>query len=317
MAAAANRLTDLSGEMVVPLEDAISKATIKLFPKLMQRYSPLAEKLKGLGLPGEERLTNLSREIGEVLETDASDAPQRLGKAESPLFESLKWASEVKKSLEQGLEATVRELRTTLQVVDDLPQIGVSAELKSDLSVVAGELDAQLQQLDFFTKSADFNTRLTEVKAKVRDAATTMQAAQAERLKQAQVDLQRVPEWNELTQQEQQELVGMLDQLILAVEPDSAGLKALVNRDHEIQSQVQAIKQRIEQLGRERLQAKLKAEQEQMGAKEGAKTISRKFKARPRITSLSDLDSMIQELQQLRGELKYAHAFELDLTVGE
>jgi hypothetical protein len=119
----------------------------------------------------------------------------------------------------------------------------------------------------------------------------------------------------ELTVQEQQEQLGKLEALGLVVEPDLTGLKALVNRDYDIQSQAQALKQRIEHLGRERLQAKLKAEQNALVAQDGNKTIKRSFKARARVTSLTDLDSMIQDLQKLRGELKYAHSFELDVEL--
>lgn len=43
----------------------------------------------------------------------------------------------------------------------------------------------------------------------------------------------------------------------------------------------------------------------------------RSFRARSRITSLADPDTLIQELQKLRGELRYAHAFELKLRVGQ
>ncbi len=103
------------------------------------------------------------------------------------------------------------------------------------------------------------------------------------------------------------------------MQPDISGLQALVNRDYEIHSQVQQLKQRIERLGRERLQERIKSEQQEKeheGVQE-AKTISRSFKARARITSLSDLDAMIQALQKLKSELKYAHAFELDVQVEE
>jgi len=59
------------------------------------------------------------------------------------------------------------------------------------------------------------------------------------------------------------------------------------------------------------------AEQEAMSVQEGAKTIKRQLKTRARITSLSELDAMIQTLQKLRGELKYAHSFELDVELGD
>lgn len=314
---AATRLAELTGDYVVPLEDEISKAAIKLFPSLQQRYAPLGEKLRGLDLPGEERLDTLTRDITELLLSDASDAPQRLGKLDSPLFDSLKWAGELKTSLEQGLETTIRQLRMLGATVDSLPNTGVPAQLKDELADPLVNIRQRLAQPDFYRFAADFNSNLTELNGRIRAAAEAMQAAQGERLKQAELDLKRVPEWVELTLIEQQELLGKLEQMSLTASADLAGLKALVNQELDIQNQVLTLKQRVEHLGRERLQAKLKAEQEVLSAQDGSVTIKRQLKTRARITSLSDLDSMIQSLQKLRGELNYAHSFELNVELSE
>jgi TATA-binding protein-associated factor Taf7 len=58
----------------------------------------------------------------------------------------------------------------------------------------------------------------------------------------------------------------------------------------------------------------LREEQEQ-GIKEGKKKISRTLNPMQQITSIADLDALIAELQQLRGELKYAHEFELSIKL--
>ncbi|MEW8417170.1 MAG: BREX system P-loop protein BrxC, partial [Candidatus Thiodiazotropha endolucinida] len=73
LARASERLTELSGETVVPLEDDISKATTKLFPQLQHQYGPLAEQLKALNLPGVDTLESLSQDIKDILFTDASE----------------------------------------------------------------------------------------------------------------------------------------------------------------------------------------------------------------------------------------------------
>ena len=44
---AAERLTDLVGDMVIPLEQEISKAAAKHFPRFQHDYGSLAEKLSG------------------------------------------------------------------------------------------------------------------------------------------------------------------------------------------------------------------------------------------------------------------------------
>ena len=277
----------------------------------------MAEKLRSLGLPGEDRLDTLTRDITELLLSDASDAPQRLGKQDSALYESLKWAAELKAGLEQGLEHTVRQLQSLRNAVDGLPNSGIPAGLKAELADLLANIQQRLAQHDFYRAAADLNSGLTELNGRIRVAAESMQAEQGKRLKQSEVELQRVPEWVELTMQEQQELLGRLEGLVLTATTDLAGLKALVNQELDIQNLVLSLKQQIERLGRERLQAKLKAEQEAMSAQEGVKTIKRQLKARNRIASLAELDVMIQTLQKLRGELRYAHSFELDVELGD
>jgi hypothetical protein len=73
-------------------------------------------------------------------------------------------------------------------------------------------------------------------------------------------------------------------------------------------------------LGRERVQARMKAETEikaggAQGNDEPKPAVQRKVKARGHITTLSDLDALIKELQRVRAEVSYAHAFELDLKL--
>src|SRR5690606_33722781 len=85
LARAAQRLTALGGETVLPLEQEISRAAAKLLPKFQYRFGPLAEKLEHLRVSGADRVRTLNEEISELVLADASDAPRRLG-AEDSLF---------------------------------------------------------------------------------------------------------------------------------------------------------------------------------------------------------------------------------------
>lgn len=310
LAKAAERLTELSGDMVVPLEDDISKATIKLFPQLQHQYGPLAEKLKGLKLPGSDRLESLSQDIKDILFTDASDAPQRLGGDESELYANLKWAADLKRALEQGLEQTLGELQQHRRELESLPASGTPGQLKTELQDEIAGLNERLNHADFFKYSTEFAGSLTTLKSRVRDTAIALQNEQQQRITDAEQDLCRLSEWPELTQQEQNNLLADLEKLVVTASEDLTGLRLLVNQEYTIQSQVQDIKQRIQRIGQQRLQDKLREEQERAIA-EGKKKISRTLNPKPQITSIAELDALIAELQQLRGELKYAHEFEL------
>ena len=318
LALAAKRLMELSGDMVVPLEDAISKSAIKLLPELQQRYTSLSGRLRAVGLPGEERVETMGRDIADTVLTDGSDAPQRFGKEESRLYDSLVWAGEVKNALEQGLESTLRELKTLWEAVESLPNTGIPGSLKAEMADPLVQLKARLIPMDAHRSAADFNSRLTELRGRIRQAAESMLAEQQQRLQQVEQELKRVSEWPELSVPEQQELLARLERLVLEVAPDLVGLKALVNRDYELQGEVTALKSEIERVGRKRQQERIKEEQDKLAkVSEGKRVITRRIQAKAQINSLQDLDAMIQQLQKLRGELEYAHAFELVVELGE
>ena len=318
LARAAARLTELIGDTVVPLEDDISRKTTRLFPQLQHQYAPLDEKLRSLRLPGDDRLRGLNQAIADVLLTDASDAPRRFGGEESELFDSLKWAAQLKLKLEQGMEQTLRDLRQHCGVIANLPDVDLLAQLKNDLAEALNLIQERLQQPDFYRYSADFNTSLTTMRARIRDTVIRMQELIKQRIKDAEVDLKRVPEWTKLTQQEQNEVLGDLERLTVQVEPDLAGLTTIHNKDYELQSQVQELKRRIEQLGRQRIKEELERQHnKEQEAQEPRQPIARSLSARTQITTLEDLDALIQQLQHLRGELKYAHAFALSLKLDD
>lgn len=320
LALAAVRLTELTGDTVIPLEDDISKVTTKLFPQLQHQYGPLTEKLRSLDLPGVDRLQNLTHEINDVLLTDASDAPRRLGNEQSELFESLKWAAEVRVNLENGLEQTLHDLRQHCMAIAHFPNTPLLTNLKEELEEIIALTEERLQQVDFYRFAADFNTNLTTIRARIRDAVIAMEYLLKTRVKEAEVDLKRVPEWIKLTQQEQTELLGNLERLIVDVNPDLAGLKIMLNKDYELQTQVQELKHRIERLGQQRIKEELESIQAEVlsgEAPEIKQPIARSIKARTKITTIDDLDALITQLQQLRGELKYAHAFAVNFELQE
>lgn len=314
LAKAAERLTELSGDMVVPLEDDISKAAIKLFPQLQHAYGPLAEKLKSLDLSGSDRLLSLSQEIKDVLFTDASDAPQRLGGEESQLYANLKWASELKQALDHGLEDTLKALQQHRHELNALPDSGTPGNLKTELADELRQLEERLAGPDFFKHSIQYATALTHLKARVRDAVLAMWDEQKNRIKEAEKDLNRIPEWKELTGQEQDYMLADLESLSTEVCENVVGLRNLVSQEYTIQSRLQDYKKKVEKTGRERLQEKLKAEQEK-AQKQGQKKITRCLQPKRRITAMDDLDELIRLLQQIRGELQYAHEFELTLNI--
>jgi hypothetical protein len=296
---AAERLTDLLGDMVIPLEQEISKAAAKHFPKFQHDYAPLAEKLSGWGMVGSERVQTLNQEIADVLFTDASDAPQRMGSETSALYDNLKWALEVKRVLDNGLNDTLRELQTHRLEIEALPDTGVPGNLRREVADDLDLLSERMAREDFFKHSSDFNSQLTHLKAIVRDAVITLLDHQKLRLKQGGEDLQCIPEWGELTQEERGNAMNQLDGLVLSVSQDLAGLKKLLARDYDINTILDDLKQSIRDKGHERRRQRVEDERAKTGDKGPGKLI-KSILVPIKVTTPADLDALIQELHEVK-----------------
>ncbi|HEY5867007.1 MAG TPA: BREX system P-loop protein BrxC, partial [Candidatus Tectomicrobia bacterium] len=314
LARAAERLTDLIGDVIVPLEDEISKATMKYFPQCQHQLAPLAEKFAALGLPGDERLRDLNQALAEVLFTDASDAPQRLGGTESVLYDSVKWAAAAKRALEHGLEQTLRQLQEYRSRLMALPESGIPGQLKAAVAEELTQLHARLTQPDFYTHAADFNTLLTSLHTHVRTTVLQMADAQHHRLQEAAQELSQVPEWGELTQEEHTSVLGDLETLTLSTTPDLQGLQALLNQELVIRDRVHELKSRMVRQGQERRRQRLEAEKAQ-AKQEGRTKLARVVTIPPSITDASQLDILIQALQALRHELALYSEIEVRIHI--
>jgi hypothetical protein len=315
LAQAAMRLTDLIGDSVHPLEQEISKAAAKHFPRFQHDYGSLAEKLSGLGLAGSDRIRTLNQDIADVLFTDASDAPQRLGAETSAIYDNLKWAQEVKRVLDNGLDTTLRDLQAHRRDIEALPDTGVPGELRREIAEDLATLSERLGKEDFYKHTADFNSQLTHLKSRVRDAVITLSDQQKLRLKEGVEELQRIPEWEELTQEERGNAVNRLDGLALAATQDLVGLKKLLARDYDINSTLEDLKRSIQRQGQERLRQRMEEERAKTGEKGPAK-LSKSIAVPTKMTSAADIDALIQQLHEIKAQLGLYAEIEVTFSVG-
>jgi hypothetical protein len=316
LARAAERLTELIGDTVIPLEDAISKAATKHLPQFQHKLSPLSEKLDTLGLPGGDTVRSVTQEIADILLTDASDAPQRLGAEESALYNGLKWAMDVQQALSNGLEATIRDLQNHCHEIESLPESGVPGQLRSLVADTLKQVQERLQQDDFHKHGADLNTALTDVRNQTRNAAVELAETQQKSVRNAQQDLQRLSEWSELTQEEQSSCVSELEQLLGEATQDLAGIETLLNREYEITTRSAELKKHIEQLGQERRLERLE-EEKQKAKKAGQKKLVRNLKFPSTVTNAEQLAELIRQLQELKSELTVYSEIEVNLTIAD
>ena len=170
---ASDRLRDLTGENILPLEDEIATAAKKHFPAYQAVFGPLAVELRSLGLDSADqvdRAENLASDLTEVVSGDGSDAVNRLGGVESPLYESLVWARKLKKALDNGLRANLSHLKRLRQEIGDLPDFGIPARLKASAAETLASVADILGRESFFEESAALGSALHELDKLVAEA---------------------------------------------------------------------------------------------------------------------------------------------------
>ena len=313
---AAERLTELIGDMVIPLEQEISKAAAKHFPRFQHDYGPLAERLGALGLAGGERVLSLNQDLADVLFTDASDAPQRLGAETSSIYDNLTWAQAVKRVLDNGLDATVRALQTHRRDIGELPDTGVPGELRQELADELSTLSERLGREDFHQHGADLSSQLTHIQARVREAVLKLAEAQRQRLKDGAEDLQRLSEWTELTQEERGNALDRLDGLALDATEDLNGLKRLLARDYDINGTLEDLTRSIQRDGRARRHQRERNKVTGSGIGDTTPTrITRSIPLPETLTSATALDDLIRQLQEVKAQLAAYDEIELSFSI--
>jgi hypothetical protein len=120
---AANRLQNIFGVDVLPLEDHISKAVRANVPGLMEKIGSLPDRLRLLGLPGEARARRLLETCADLLKQDAIGATSLLGGTESSIPDDAKWARELTDALSNGGEVEVRAAKDIENNLADLASL--------------------------------------------------------------------------------------------------------------------------------------------------------------------------------------------------
>ncbi|WP_220429122.1 BREX system P-loop protein BrxC [Sulfitobacter mediterraneus] len=310
LAKAAERLRDLSGDVVVPLEENICKAAQKLLLNLQHQYASLGEKLASLKLPGSDTMVSLNQQIADLLLADCSDAPQVFGAESSTLFDELKWAHNVRLAFDQKLDRTVQRVRDLQHEVSSLPKTGAPGELVKAVEDDMAAINDRLLKRSFFDHAADISTKCSNIETCVAETVRTMASSQTGLIADAATDLSRIPEWGEFTSEEQQQVLAELQELSVKVSEDIAGLKSLLSSQFDISTTIQELKRRIVEEGRDRRKP---APEPKPGAKAEPRP-RRALKVPAKIATTEELEQLIQRLQELRSEAPY---YEFDVEIGE
>ncbi|MCF1459045.1 MAG: hypothetical protein LPH21_16330, partial [Shewanella sp.] len=270
------------------------------------------EKLRSMGVPGSDRADSLSQDLADMLLSDCSEAPQRLGAEESQVFKSLQWATAVQLSFKQGLDDTLRALKSLIEAIDGLPSSGIPGQLKTDVAEELSVFSDQIKKSDFYEHSADFNSTFTRLKSSVSSAVVSLQAEQEKRVEQAQAEVANHIDWHELTQDEKDLELKRFDNLVTKVSQDINGFKLLLSQEYNISQKLKEVNASVSQKAQVK-RAQRVAEEKAKYQNEGKVKVERKVTIPKRVTQKAELDQLIQTLLQLKGDLELNSEIEIHL----
>jgi len=298
---AAERLVDLTGETVLPIEDEISKIVTKRFPDLQRDYAHLSSELRNLKLQGEERANSVQDSLSEILKGDASDAAGRLGPEECPLYDDLLWARQVAKALDGDLPKTVMRANRVLIEVPKLPEIGQLATLQASTQDEREKLRDTLARDDFFVHTAEIQTHLSKVEFIIEQTAKLLAEEYVADLDSEKRRLELRPEWKMIGGQEQERLAASLDELQRTFESTLDGIQDCLNARYPLQQRVAAVERSLEQVAADREEAIEEQKREPGGDKEDA-VFRTDFSFPSELNSAEELETIIRRLQELKAQ---------------
>jgi hypothetical protein len=305
---ASDRLRDLTGENILPLEDEIAAAAKKHFPAYQALFGPLAVELRSLGLDSADqaaRAENLASDLTEVVSGDGSDAVNRMGGVATPLYESLIWARNLKKALDNGLRQTLAHLKRLRQEIDNLPDSGVPAKLKESGRETLAAITDILGRESFFAEAASLGTSADDLDKLVAVTTTDIARQQKDLVAEELARWQSSADWADLNDEDRAWFTSEVAKLTIEAESTLDGLKKLLSYDYSLNHRLRGLSEAVAAKAKTvRLARDRDGEKEEDGEVNGDVTVKETTVMIPTVfKSIAQIEALVAELNKLRSQI--------------
>ncbi len=161
-------------------------------------------------------------------------------------------------------------------------------------------------------KITELNSILTDTKAKVKHAVARMHEVQKSMIQDTKEDFSLIPEWSQLSSEEQSGVISTLEELLIDTDKTISGLKKLIAQEFDIYSTIQELRKRIISMGKERAQ---KREEERRKKARGENRYLKTLTIPNRIGSLRELNDLLKKLEQVRADSIKHDKFEINIVI--
>jgi hypothetical protein len=196
------------GVDVLPLEDNISKTVRSKVPGLIERISSLPDRLRLLGLPGENRASQLVQILADLLKSDGSSATALLTGADGKIPADSAWAKAISEVLDSGAEAEFKAARSVEGDIEDLvamfPNGGVGLVALSDAAAIRETLCSE----NFQESLPGLRGALRSTIDRVRNRYVEHRKAYGDALQATLRTLEGLPEWTRIAPEDREEIAA-------------------------------------------------------------------------------------------------------------
>jgi hypothetical protein len=296
------RLAELTGENIAPLQDKIAEIVRRHFPAFQTKYSAVKTELENLNLPGVQKAIDVQDGIEEVLKGEGSDAAFRLGKVDSDLYENLVWIKSVQETFEKGVKKVFRKAIDLKTLVDNLPDSGIPKELKDATQSHFETVKEAMESDDFVNKIPDLKDAISSIENLISDYCDTLLNSENKNISFQIDSLKGNSQWKALNTEQQQELNNRLGNLIIKDKQGIDGIKEILNATYTVNTAIRAVNEQIEEYVKNIPQQKKDTKTRKVNLSALPKQIKKK----------EDIDTIIDKLTDIKGELKEDETIELN-----
>lgn len=296
------RLAELTGESIAPLQDKIAEVVRRHFPAFQTKYSAVKTELENLNLPGVQTAIDVQDGIEEVLKGEGSDAAFRLGKPDSDLYDNLVWIKTVHQTFEKGVKKIFKKAIDLKVSVDNLPDSGIPKELKDATQSHFDTVKEVMESDDFVNKIPDLKDAISSIENLISDYCDKLLNSENKNIGSEIDSVKANSKWNALKTEQQQELNNRLDNLIIKDKQGIDGIKDILNAAYTVSTTMRVVNEQIEDYAKTTPKPN-----------PGTKTRKVNLSALPKqIKKKEDIDTIIDKLTDLKGELKDDETIELN-----
>jgi len=240
---AATRLQDITGQEVLPLEDQIGAAVYEHMPVIMAQFAALPDRLRLLGLAGEPRAEALLATGRDLQGQDGAAAIGLLGAVASSFPADLDWARAVARALDNGAESEVQDARALVAACDELADLAPTLPLIEETErATLGEIVAAET---FYERLPDLRGITRRVRERATAAYRDRWAGYGADLLAARSDLEALPDWGRLADEDRNDIAGRLHNALPATPAGGQELPGL-RRLLFVQGALPALQRRLE-----------------------------------------------------------------------